>query len=223
MTAAIKITGRLLGYRLAFLAAGCLTLNACEQSLSLQTKSDVPVPLVTQLPLHIGVYYKDEFRNYIHTENSEDRQNWSIDSGASQVALFDQVLPSMFTTISYVKDPALATASDVDAVIIPQVEEMQFALPHETQSEFYEAWIKYKIGIYDDKGGLIAEWPLTAYGKSSTAFLQSRDQGMLAAVNSAFRDLGAKLSLGFAKVAVIRQWLAGKPEVCKRVHKLCSR
>ena len=219
MSEALKTTGKPFAYRLVHLAACCLLLSACEQSLTLQTKSDVPAPLVTQLPLHIGVYYKDEFRNYTYTENSEDRQNWSIASGTSQVALFDQVLPSMFVDISHVKD--LAGGDDMDAVLVPQVEEMQFALPHETKSTFYEAWIKYKIGLYDERGRLIAEWPLTGYGKSSTAFLKSRDQGMLAAVNAAFRDIGAKLSLGFVRVNAVRQWLAGKPEICRRVTDLC--
>ncbi len=208
-------------YRLVLLGACCLILGACNQSMTLQTKSNVPTPLVTQLPLHMGVYYKDEFRNYVYTEHSEDRQNWSIDSGASQVALFDQVLPSMFADISYVESLSIPEAGNIDAVLVPQVEEMQFALPGETRSAFYEAWIKYKIGVHDNQGRLIAEWPVTGYGKSSTEFLKSRDKGMLAAVNAAFRDIGAKFSLNFSKVNAIRQWLASKPEVCKRITKLC--
>ena len=208
--------------RRLLVAITCLfVLASCKQSFNLQTQSDVPVPLVTQLPLNMGVYYKDEFRNYVYTENSEDRQNWSIDSGSSQVALFDQVLPSMFANTTQVNGLDASVGSNVDAILVPQVEEMQFSLPRETRSEFYEAWIKYKIALHDNKGDIIAEWPVTGYGKSSTEFLKSRDKGMLAAVNSAFRDIGAKLSLNFTKVNPIRQWLASKPEVCGSVNDLC--
>lgn len=203
------------------LLAPLLLLAACNQSLTIQTKSDVPIPLVTQLPLNMGVFYEEQFQNYVYQENSEDRQNWTIDSGASQVDLFNQVLPSMFVTVTPVGSVTEPANGDIDAILAPRIEEMQFAMPHETRTEFYEAWIKYKVGLHEKNGDLIAEWPVTGYGKSSTEFLKSRDEGLLSAINSAFRDIGAKLSLNFSKIAEVKQWLLGKPGVCEGTVNIC--
>lgn len=207
-------------YRILLIAT-LATLAACTQSLSIQTKSDVPTPLITQLPLNMGVYYEDQFRNYIYTENSEDRPNWSIDSGASQVDLFNQVLPSMFISVVPVDGLTAAESSNIDAILVPHIDEMQFAMPYETKTEFYEVWIKYKLNLHDKNGDLIAEWPVTGYGKSSIEFLKSRDEGLQTAINSAFRDIGAKFSLNFSRVTEVRQWLASKPGLCNSTTNIC--
>jgi hypothetical protein len=201
-------------YRLAFLMTSLLILSACEQSLTMVTKTDVPTPLVSKLPLNMGVFYDDEFRNYVYEEDSEDRPKWSIKSGASLVDLFDRVLPSMFQNVSQVDNISANQGNNIDGILAPQVEEMQFALPRETKSNLYEVWIKYKIKLLDSKGDIVADWPVTGYGKSSTEFLKSRDKGLQSAINSAFRDAGAKLTLNFARIPPIRQWLSEKPAVC---------
>lgn len=189
-------------------------LTGCERSLTLETETDVPTPLAIQLPLAMGVYYDEGFRNYVYQENSEDRPNWEIKSGDSQVELFDRVLPSMFIEVNYLADIASAYGSGVDGIIVPTVEEMQFALPSETRSDLYEVWIKYKIQLLEENGDLVADWPVTGYGKSSTEFLKSRDKGMQAAINSAFRDAGAKMSLNFTRIPPVRQWLSEIEKVC---------
>ena len=58
-----------------FLYASLLAvvLPGCNQSLTMETQTDVPTPLSIQLPLSMAVVYDDEFRNYIYQENSEDR------------------------------------------------------------------------------------------------------------------------------------------------------
>jgi hypothetical protein len=201
-------------YRLVFPVAFIFMLSACSQSLTMEAKTDVPTPLVAKLPLSIGIYYDEQFRNYIYEENSEDRPNWAIKSGASLVQLFDQMLPSMFQNISHVESISVNQDTSIDGIIAPEVSEMQFALPNETKSDLYEVWIKYNIKLIDSKGDLIADWPITGYGKSSTEFLKSRDKGLQAAINSAFRDAGAKFALNFTRVPPIREWLAEKPAVC---------
>lgn len=212
MKVEIKNTSR--SYRLAFLLTIAFLLPACDQSLTMETKTDVPTPLMTKLPLKMGVYYDDKFRNYTYEENSEDRPNWAIKSGISQVELFDQVLPSMFQDVSHLDSISDNSDSTIDGILAPEVEEMQFALPNETKSDLYEVWIKYKVKLLNANGDVVADWPVTGYGKSSTEFLKSRDKGLQAAINSAFRDAGAKLSLNFTRIPPIRQWLAEKPEIC---------
>ncbi len=209
-----EMTSKFNKFRTVFLVASLFSLSACDQSLTMEAKTDVPTPLAIKLPLNMGVYYDDAFRNYVYEENSEDRPNWTIKSGTSQVELFDRVLPSMFQNISYIENIQGNLGTNVDGILAPEVEEMQFALPRETKSDLYEVWIKYKIKLLSPNGDLVADWPVTGYGKSSIEFLKSRDKGLQSAINSAFRDAGAKFALNFVRIPPIRQWLADIPEIC---------
>ncbi len=190
-----------------YIAGIVLILSACEQSVSLKVDSEIPTPVIARMPVTIGVYLGDELRNFAYEENSEDRPNWKIDSGSSHVALFEQILGSMF--VQTLEVTSTEASAGVDAVLAPSVSEMQFALPAETSSEFYEAWIKYDIALYNADGSAIANWSVTGYGKSSTEFMKSRDKGLNAAVNQALRDAGAKFALGFQKVEAVNTWLEG--------------
>ena len=182
-----------------------LILAACEQSISLKVDSEIPTPVIARMPVTMGILYRDELRNYVYEENSDERPNWKIESGSSHIALFEQILGSMFEQTKEVA----GTDSDatVDAVLAPSVAEMQFALPAETKSDFYEAWIKYDVELYNRDGSPIANWSVTGYGKSSTEFMKSRDKGLNAAVNQALRDAGAKFALGFSRVEDVGAWL----------------
>jgi len=115
--------------------------------------------------------------------------------------------------------PGAGTVPGVKAVLVPTIEEMQFSLPQETRLDMYEVWIKYKIRLLDNRGNLITEWPLTAYGKTETQFMKNREQGLNGAMELALRDAGAKLAIGFPEIVEVKDWLAtnigectGEPE-----------
>ena len=182
-----------------------LILAACEQSISLKVDSEIPTPVIARMPITMGILYRDELRNYVYEENSDERPNWKIESGSSHIALFEQILGSMFEETIEVTGTAADTT--VDAVLSPGIAEMQFALPAETKSDFYEAWIKYDMELFNRDGSPIANWSVTGYGKSSTEFMKSRDKGLNAAVNQALRDAGARFALGFSRVEEIGAWL----------------
>ena len=192
-------------------AALAIAAAGCSRSVTLVVDTRVPAPLVEQLPLSMGVYYDETFRNHVYEEDSETRSDWSVASGDSQVRLFERIFASMFSRVARLESKTAAAegaaAAAVDGVLHPEIVEMQFALPAETKTEFYEYWVKYKITLYDGNGGFIVEWPVTGYGKSSTEFLKSRDKGLNAAIEQAMRDVGAKLAIGFPKVAGVEDWL----------------
>ncbi|MDT8319493.1 MAG: hypothetical protein RQ826_03090 [Xanthomonadales bacterium] len=205
-----KMTPRFKSYRMSLMALLVMALLGCTQSLVLKTTTDVPVPLATKLPFEVSVYYPEGFRNYVYEENTDERPNWAIQCGESQVALFDQILPSVFSRVVQVDGVSPLNGRNVDAILVPEVVEMQFALPHETRTGMYEAWVKYIVHVYDSEGQPVAEWPVSGYGKTETATFTGRDEGLNIAINSAFRDVGAKLTLGFAKLEPFKQRLAGK-------------
>ena len=194
--------------RLIYAVSLLLILTACEQSMTLRVESEIPTPVIERMPVKIGVFYQDELRNYVSEENSDERPKWKIESGSSHVDLFEQILSSMFQEVTEVA--GTTAAATVDAVLAPSVAEMQFALPAETKTDFYEAWVKYDMELHDPDGSRIANWSVTGYGKSSTEFMKSRDKGLNAAVNQALRDAGAKFALGFPMVAEISAWLEQK-------------
>lgn len=190
----------------ALLLAG---LSGCSRSIHIKVDTEVPTPVLASIPVSMGVYYPPEFRDYVYKENTEDRPDWEINTGRSHVVMFQQILPSMFQSLTEVPGvPVSGAGQNVEAVIVPSIVEMQFALPQETKFDIYEAWIRYQISVVKPDGSDIARYTVDGYGKSETALLKSKDEGLNAAINLALRDAGAKLALGFENVTEVRDWLA---------------
>ena len=197
--------------RAVMISLVALAAAGCMNSLDMKVASKVPAPLVQKLPLTVGVYYGKHFRNYAYKENSKERPDWDVKTGASQVAMFNTILTSMFrkvVQVSNTHDP------NVDGIIAPRIDDMQFALPTETRSELYEAWVKYDIQLYSPAGELLTRWPLTGYGKSVDKLLKTKKKALSAAITLALRDAGAKLALHFDKAADVRQWIASAAGNC---------
>lgn len=97
--------------------------------------------------------------------------------------------------------------SQFDLLLSPRVDEFQYAMPRETKVNVFEIWIKYNMRVYTNDGQLIADWIMSAYGKTPTAFMKSKEEALNEAVIMALRDIGASLSLGFSRVPEIRAWL----------------
>jgi hypothetical protein len=199
---------------LTFILCCLLLLAACEQSMILETNLDIPQPIDITLPLNIAIFYEKSLREYVYTENSDDRRNWAITIGPSQIAIFDKVLPSMFSSIEIISNLDEAKYQDYDAVIVPEIKNIQFALPYETKTKIHETWIKYIIHIQEVDGKFITDLNLTGYGKSepntSIDFLLDEREGLVISTNEAYRDLAAKIILSFQSDLTIKKWLDAK-------------
>ncbi|WP_234994977.1 hypothetical protein [Microbulbifer donghaiensis] len=169
-----------------------------------------PQPVGQQHPLTVGIYLSDEFRNFTYHEDSEDREEWNINTGRAQKNLFETVLGSMFTEAIPLARYPQDLPKNVELVIVPEIRELQFTMPRETRVNIFEVWIKYDMNAYDQQGESIASWVITAYGKTPTAFLKSQEDALAQAINVALRDAGATLYTGFAKVPELQALLANK-------------
>jgi len=188
-------------------------LGACANTLEMTVAATVPQPVVTPLPVTMGVYYSEDFRTRVFLEDTEDRENWRIDTLEARLSLFDEVMPQMFENVREVPEPPAASELAVDAILAPEFEEMQVALPDETRTDFYEAWIKYRIRLLEPEGDLIASWNVSGYGKQDKAgIFTSRESNLNAAIEHALRDIGAKLSLGFRHRQDVRRWFCSRPD-----------
>lgn len=193
-------------FTLAGLSAGC--------SNSLIAKGSFPTPLVSAMKASASAYYSPELRSHHYQEKKKDRRQWDIATGEIQVEFFDTLLPSLFKHWQdndldpAIENPLLLQKfGDKHLIIRPSLADFQYSLPRETRSKVFEVWLKYNMQVYKADGELLADWLLTSYGKTPSAFLTSDEEAMNAAIQVALRDLGANLSLNFAKVPELQQWL----------------
>ena len=215
MTARLNMTLLRIGVMTLALAAGGCSIA----TLDMQVQSQVPEPVVKPIPIDLGVYYSDEFQNFIYTERTDDRKDWRIDNKTARLALFEGVLSSMFDTTERVDGQAIANEDlSVDAILEPNVLDMQLALPQETGMKLYEAWVKYDMKLYRPGGTLIDQWQLTGYGKASSENVGGPEAGLNAAINLALRDVGAKMTLGFTKNQGVVNWLCEKQKCAEIIQ-----
>jgi len=199
-----------------------LSLMSCKSTL--EVEGNFPTPVINIIPLNVGIIYEEQFRSYRYIEKNEERNEWDIGIGKSQVKLFNTVLSAMFKSVVVTKNeklatnisadvPSVATDTSIDLFFKPKVEEFQYNVPDETNINMFEVWIKYNMKVYDDQGQLIADWIQTAYGKTPTAFFKSQKRALNEAMIIALRDIGAVLSLRFIHIPEINNWLKQKHSI----------
>lgn len=205
MLSYIKVLNRglcgLVLFALVGLVSGCAT--------KVEVTGNFPKPIFNQLPLTIGVYYPPLFSQYTYQEANEDRSDRTIGIGNAQVQLFSTILPAIFQNVVPVSQAESPTAAQpLDLVLTMSVDDFQYTVPGETKINMYEVWIKYNMRLLDPQGQLIADWILTAYGKSPTEMMKSEGAALNEAMIVALRDAGASFSMSLDRVPEIRQWLA---------------
>jgi len=193
------------------LVAASATLTGCGGA-KVAVPTEFPVPLVEKLPLKMGVHLTPELLSYVHAEKLESAGDWSIDLGGAQKVMFENLLTGMFERMAFVDDPQ-SPPPGLDAVLVPAIEEVQFSIPQQTRSDYYEVWIRYQFKLYDHDGQLLADWPLTAYGKANQRNygMQTNQPGLQAAALAACRDAMAFFTVQFHGLPSIKDWLAAEP------------
>jgi hypothetical protein len=170
-----------------------------------------PQPLLEPLPLTIGVWYPEEFSKHEFFDEAKGRSesDWLVRTGEAQVQMWDTLLGGMFERFVHMDGkPAPEQMNPaVDAVLIPRVQELQYAIPAHTNVKVYEIWMRYGFELVTTNGEPIAEWSMTAYGKTPTAFLQSDTAAVNLAAVVALRDAGAHFVTTFQRVPEVAQWL----------------
>jgi len=193
-----------------FLALAPVLTGCGGASVAVPTTS-FPIPLVEKLPLKMGVHLNPELVAYVHAEKLETSGAWSINLGGAQQTMFSNLLTGMFESMEFVADP-LSVSGELDGVLVPNIEEVQFSIPAQTRSDYYEVWIRYQFKLYSNDGQLLADWPLTAYGKANQKNygLQTDQPGLQAAALAACRDAMAFFTVQFHGIPPVKDWLAGE-------------
>lgn len=185
-----------------------LLLASCAAK-TINISGTYPSPLVRKIPITVGVYYPEDLRNFSFTEIDDytGDDQYIVNSGKTQIDLFNTVLPALFENV-VVLDSLDKRSPELDAVFVPAIEEFQLGLPQKTKLKVYEVWVKYNMRLEKPEGDYIADWVMTAYGKSPTESFQSVDAGVQDATVVALRDLAASFTLGFSGIPEVNEWLA---------------
>ncbi|MEX2367331.1 MAG: hypothetical protein WD601_12065 [Pseudohongiellaceae bacterium] len=193
----------------SLLGSGLLLLAGCGVN-TINISGAYPSPLVSKLPLTVGVYYDETLSSFSYTEINDNtgKDQLIVNSGPSQIDLFNTVLPAVFENVVLLENlDGVSARDDLDAVFVPVIEEFQLGLPQKTRLSVYEIWIKYNMRLSRANGDYIADWVMTAYGKSPEEGFQSTDEGVNNAAVVALRDLAASFALGFTSIPEVNDWL----------------
>jgi hypothetical protein len=193
---------------LTLLVSGC-SLN------EVVVEGEFPSPLLDKLPVTLGVYYKPEFREHEFYDEATSRgeSDWVVKTGAAQVKMYNTLLEGMFERVVLLNElPRKARVAEVgkqavDAILVPAVSELQYSIPTHTKINVFEIWMRYRYELYSASGEQLADWTMTAYGKTPTAFLRSAEAAVNLAAVVALRDAGANFAVNFDQVPEVKQWL----------------
>ena len=202
------------------LAAGCSTKQVVVEG-------NFPKPLLDPLPITLGVIYPSAFAEHEFFDEAKGRaeSDWLVKTGEAQVEFWDILFDGMFDEVVHIRDweTVQRRAPEIDGVLIPAIGDLQYTIPTHTNVKIYEIWMRYEFRLVDvaamhqqEDGALsfnpderLAAWPVTAYGKTPTAFLQSDEEAVNLAAVVALRDAGAHFVTSFGATPDVAVWLDG--------------
>lgn len=179
-----------------------MVLTGCQKNVTLKVQTEIPEPLVTKLPLSVGVYYPDAFRRYEYAETTEERGTWRIESGDSQVRVFNRILSDLFSEFRELNSPQ---AGAVELIVVPEIAKMQFSMPKETGFDYFEAWVEYVVKLQTGDGEELPSWRFTGYGQARTGRFAGFETGLADSLSDALRNAGAQLATGLPAHPPVRQ------------------
>lgn len=181
-------------------------LAGCGSNVVLDPPT-IPTPLIDKIPASVGLRMPPDFDAYVHEEEILGREDWSINLGSSNAALFQQLFSFMFEEVIILKaddDPAQFT---FDALIEPSIDAFEFSVPNQSKTDAFAVWIRYRIRVFDSDGDEVANWPVSAYGKSETTTLGG-SQALRRAAVLAMRDAAALMIMNLDKATGISKMAA---------------
>ena len=193
---------------MALVIVGVLSACGAQQ---VTVNGDFPTPLMDPLPLRIGIWYDEAFSTHEFFDDAAGRTeaSWLVKTGEAQVQMWDTVLGSMFVELVPMRgEPGGSEMNEVvDAILVPHVDELQYAIPLHTNVKVYEIWLRYRFDLVLNNGDEIASWTMTSYGKTPTAFMRSDTDAVNLAAVMALRDAGANFITNFGRVPDVQNWL----------------
>ena len=186
------------GVALAFLV-GCAS--------QVEVEATIPTPLIEPFPVSVGLLLDEALTEYEHYEEIPDQITWTIRLGSANREMIEKVLGGMFaTTTSVTEVPSPNNRSTLNGVIKPELEKFEFEVPVRGRDNFAEVWMQYRLKLYEPDGDLVADWPVSGYGKSEIMG-GNREESLNEAVVVAIREAGAMIVTQFPSQPPVEYWL----------------
>lgn len=196
--------------RLALLFVWALVLGGCAGANVAVESTRLPVPVIEALPINVGIHLSDELKGFTHEEAIRDFGTYTISVGPAQNLMFNNLATGMFAAHRFV-DRGEDLPAGLNAVLVPSIKELQFSIPQQTKSDFFEVWLKYNFRLITPDGTAIANWPMQAYGRANArnyGLLEDTSNGALQeAARGALRDAMAVFTFKFRRVPGVAAWL----------------
>ena len=183
----------------------------CNTGASVALKLNIPDPVIVPLPVRVGLYFSPEIDNYTYVEKIANFGEFKFNMSNSHSTMFRTVFNALFAQTQEI-DRLDFAPSRLDGVIVPQVDEIQIALPQQTRSDYYEVWIRYTLVLHRADGNMVNQWHIAAYGKANRRDHARLGAGARDAIQEAgewaLRDAAATIAHSFANQPAHQQWLA---------------
>ena len=190
----------------------CALLVGCVAT-EFEAQPNIPAPLVTKIPVVVGLYIDAAFRDKVYQEK-RDGGDYSIAIGKAQADGFTRLMGAMFDRVVPVDatDAGGRTDPQIRAVLQPVLEDFAFVTPVDSGSDVYAVSLKYRVNGFRPDGQLIDSWTFTGYGAArNDSMLSGGSDTLKTAVQLAMRDAAAKLATEFRDQAVVRGLLPQVP------------
>jgi hypothetical protein len=180
-------------------------LAGCASQVEVQ--ADFPTPLIEPLPVSVGIVMDEALTEYEHFEEIPDQITWTIRLGSANRTMLEQLLASLFaTTVAVDALPTPESRSSLDGVIKPELEKFEFEVPVRGRDNFAEVWMQYRLKLYEPDGDLVADWPVSGYGKSEI-HRSGREDSLTQAAIVAMREVGAAIATQFPAQPQVEYWV----------------
>jgi hypothetical protein len=185
-------------------------LSACGAT-QMKVETEIPPPLVTRIPVVVGVHLPPEFQTAVQHEK-RDGSEYMIDVGQAQTDGFMRLMNAMFTRVVPVASVGAGAATDpeIRGVFEPRLIELSFVTPRDTGTPVYAVSLKYRIDAYTPSGQPVDSWTFTGYGAQPGSQMPGQGTETLKkAAALAMRDAGAKIAVEFREQAIVRGLIDG--------------
>ena len=163
---------------LPFFLAGCLGPSMNVRVTVTPTLIDKTYP--DRMPVNIGLYVSEEFRNYRYTDSTKTLGTtydfWNVGSESS--GMFETGLSQIFQKVVAVdQKPPFSKAQPVPlrAVVEPKIEGLAFKVPAVVVQN-WSTKIQYKIVVYNLEGKVIWQKAITGVGEVPGSYTRTMEE-----------------------------------------------
>ncbi len=186
----------------------CGLLSGCGSNVVLEAPT-IPTPLINKIPASVGLRMPAEFEHFIHEEEIIGREQWSIDLGNSNAALFRQLFGFMFEEVTILNSDDDPQDFAIDALIEPSIDAFEFSVPNQSKTDTFAVWIRYRLRVFNTAGDEVANWPVSAYGKTEKQSIRG-SQALQRAAILAMRDAAALMIMKLDEATGISKLAEGE-------------